>query len=394
ENFRPYLWQKQLHLYEVPFYYIEYALAQLGAIAVWRNFRQDPAAALAGYQRALALGYTRPIGELVVARHETITWQPVEQLSETERGTGGYGSTGNKKNDLDMAVASPLLIARLSTSSSCAMGRRAGSLLLFKASSQLVTWPWPALASLVKPALAQQRLQGLARRTPLLPFDLPELPGEQPPVLVPPFDDAYVIAGQGTVGLEILEDLPAVELVLAPVGGGGLLGGVAAALKLLKPSVKIIGVEPELAADAQASFRQGRVVEWAAADTNRTLADGVRTLALSELTLAHLRQYADDVVTVSEAELRAAARRLLLEARLVVEPTAALPLAALLRHRDSLPPSQHTRLVEDIARVCGEPVEEVAFIIGRFGAEVEKSLVKIAESVGAKGTIYYQDEPL
>ncbi|RYY16339.1 MAG: pyridoxal-phosphate dependent enzyme, partial [Cytophagaceae bacterium] len=85
-----------------------------------------------------------------------------------------------------------------------------------------------------------------------------------PPVLVPPFDDAYVLAGQGTIGLEILEDLPAVELVLAPVGGGGLLGGVAAALKLLKPSVKVIGVEPELAADAQASFRAGQVVEWAA----------------------------------------------------------------------------------------------------------------------------------
>jgi len=87
------------------------------------------------------------------------------------------------------------------------------------------------------------------------------------------------------------------------------------------------------------------VVEWAAADTNRTLADGVRTLAVSELTFAHIQQYADDIVTVSEAELRAAARRLLLEARLVVEPTAALPLAALLRHRASLPPSQHTVLV-------------------------------------------------
>ncbi|MGI4873588.1 MAG: threonine ammonia-lyase [Janthinobacterium lividum] len=167
----------------------------------------------------------------------------------------------------------------------------------------------------------------------------------EPPVLVPPFDDAYVIAGQGTVGLEILHDLPAVELVLTPVGGGGLLGGVAAALKLLKPGVKVIGVEPELAADAQASFRAGHVVEWPAADTNRTLADGVRTLALSELTLAHLRQYADDIITVSEAELRAAARRLLLEARLVVEPTAALPLAALLYHRAELPASACTVLV-------------------------------------------------
>jgi len=166
-----------------------------------------------------------------------------------------------------------------------------------------------------------------------------------PPVLVPPFDDPHVIAGQGTIGLEIFEELPAVDLVLAPVGGGGLLSGVGAALKALRPSVKIIGVEPELAADAQASWRAGRVVEWAAADTGRTLADGVRTLAVSELTLSHLRAYADDIVTVSEAEIRAAARRLLLEARLVVEPTAALPLAALLRHRATLPASANTVLI-------------------------------------------------
>ena len=189
-----------------------------------------------------------------------------------------------------------------------------------------------------------------------------------PPVLVPPFDDAHVIAGQGTVGLEIFEDLPEVDLVLAPVGGGGLLGGVAAALKLLKPSVKIIGVEPELAADAQASLRAGRVVEWAAADTNRTLADGVRTLALSELTFQHVRQYADDIVTVSEAELRAAARRLLLEARLVVEPTAALPLAALLRHRASLPPSRHTVLI-----LSGGNIDPATLVELLHGPQPEKS---------------------
>ncbi len=168
---------------------------------------------------------------------------------------------------------------------------------------------------------------------------------QRPRVLVPPFDDPYVIAGQGTAGLEIFEDLPAVELVLAPVGGGGLLSGLAVALKALKPSIKIIGVEPELAADAQASLRAGRVVEWPAADTNRTLADGVRTLRLSELTFRHLRTYADDIVAVSEADLRRAARRLLTEARLVVEPTAALPLAALLRHRAALPPSRCTVLL-------------------------------------------------
>lgn len=104
-------------------------------------------------------------------------------------------------------------------------------------------------------------------------------------------------------------------------------------------------MEPELAADARASLRAGRVVEWTAAETNRTLADGVRTLGLSERIFQHLRVYADDLVTVSEAELRRAARRLLTEARLVVEPTAALPLAALLRHRATLPPSRCTVLL-------------------------------------------------
>ena len=159
----------------------------------------------------------------------------------------------------------------------------------------------------------------------------------EPPVLVPPFNDAGVIAGQGTVGLEIFQDLPAVDLVLVPVGGGGLISGVAVALKTLRPSVKIIGVEPELAADAQASFRAGQIVAWPAADTNRTLADGVRTLALGDLTFAHVQHYVDDIITVSEAELRAAARRLLTEARLLVEPTAALSLAAWLFHRAELP---------------------------------------------------------
>ena len=164
----------------------------------------------------------------------------------------------------------------------------------------------------------------------------------EPPVLVPPFNDAHVIAGQGTVGLEIFQDLPDVDLVLTPVGGGGLVSGVAVALKSLRPEVKIIGVEPALAADAQASLRAGHIVEWSAADTGRTLADGVRTLALGDLTFAHMQRYVDGIITVSEAEIRAATRRLLTEARLLVEPTAALPLAAYLYHRAELPPARRT----------------------------------------------------
>lgn len=162
----------------------------------------------------------------------------------------------------------------------------------------------------------------------------------RPYVLVPPFNDAHVIAGQGTVGLEIFADLPDVDLVLVPVGGGGLISGVAAALKQLKPSVKIIGVEPELAADAQESFRSGQIVELPAAHTNRTIADGVRTLRVGDLTFAHIQRYVDDIVTVSEEEIRQVTRRLILDARLVVEPTAAVALAAWLHHRAELPPAR------------------------------------------------------
>src|ERR1700739_646077 len=89
-----------------------------------------------------------------------------------------------------------------------------------------------------------------------------ELAGQHGYVIVPPYNDEKLIAGQGTIGLEILEDLPEVEAVLAPVGGGGLISGVAAAIKLTNPKVKVIGIEPELAADAQASLRAGKIVQW------------------------------------------------------------------------------------------------------------------------------------
>jgi threonine dehydratase len=160
--------------------------------------------------------------------------------------------------------------------------------------------------------------------------------------LIPPFNDPYVIAGQGTIGLEIFEDLPDVDLVLAPVGGGGLVSGIAVALKTLRPSVKIFGVEPELADDARQSLQQGRIVEITGAQAGRTLADGVRTLAIGTHTFEHLRAYVDGIIAVSESEIRAAARHLILKEKLVVEPTSALPLAAYLYHRDELPDAHQT----------------------------------------------------
>ncbi|GAA2218454.1 threonine/serine dehydratase [Micromonospora olivasterospora] len=154
--------------------------------------------------------------------------------------------------------------------------------------------------------------------------------------LVPPFDDPRIIAGQGTIGLEILDDLPGVEVVLVPVGGGGLSSGVATAVKALRPATAVIGVEPLLAADARDSLAAGRLVPWDVADTYRTCADGLRT-GLSELTLAHLRERLDGIVTVTEEEIRAAVGRLARDARLVVEPSGAVAAAARLFRPDELP---------------------------------------------------------
>lgn len=157
-------------------------------------------------------------------------------------------------------------------------------------------------------------------------------------VVIPPYDDPAIIAGQGTCGLEIVEDLPDADLVLAPVSGGGLLSGVAAAVKHLRPQCRVVGVEPELAGDAQESFRSGRLVTWAAERTSRTIADGLRTQSLGQLNFEHIRAYVDEIVTVSEDEIRAAMRRLVFDARLTPEPSGAVTTAALLFHTAELLP--------------------------------------------------------
>jgi threonine dehydratase len=147
--------------------------------------------------------------------------------------------------------------------------------------------------------------------------------------IVPPYDDDRIIAGQGTCGLEIAEDLPDLAAVLIPIGGGGLASGVAAAIRALRPTARIVGVEPELAADARASLRAGRIVEWPASDVARTIADGTRTQSLGRRTFAHLSALLDDIVTVTEAEIAAGVRLAAEQARLVVEPSGALSVAAL-----------------------------------------------------------------
>ena len=155
-------------------------------------------------------------------------------------------------------------------------------------------------------------------------------------VPVPPYDDDHVIAGQGTCGLEVAEDLPDLAAVLVPIGGGGLASGVAAAVKALHPRARVVGVEPELAADAQESLRLGHVVRWDAERTGRTIADGTRSQAIGRRPFAHLSRLLDDIVTVSEAEIAAAVRLCAEESRLVVEPSGALaPAAARFRAREA-----------------------------------------------------------
>ncbi len=169
-----------------------------------------------------------------------------------------------------------------------------------------------------------------------------ELAAEHGYVIIPPYDDEKIIAGQGTTGLEILEDLPDVELVLVPVGGGGLISGISTAIKLSKPDAKVIGVEPELAADAQASLRAGEIVRFPPEQVLQTCADGLRAQYVGTMTFEHIRRYVDDIVTVSEDEIMQAVRLLVASPKTVAEPSGAVATAGWLFHREQLPASNHT----------------------------------------------------
>ena len=149
---------------------------------------------------------------------------------------------------------------------------------------------------------------------------------------IAPFDDRAVIAGQGTIGLEIAQDCAGQrpQAVLVPVGGGGLVAGVAVAIKALSPETRVIGVEPALAADARESLARGTRVAWPATETARTSADALRVEQVGELTFPHIRELVSDIVTVTEEEIWKAIRRLARQARLIAEPGGAVAVAAAL----------------------------------------------------------------
>ncbi len=142
-----------------------------------------------------------------------------------------------------------------------------------------------------------------------------------------PFDDVHVMAGQGTIGLEILEDLSETDVVVVPVGGGGLIAGVSTALKSLKPSVRVIGVQAEVIASSKASLEKGEVVTLPGA---KSLADGIAVATPGTLCFKAMQKYVDEIVTVTEDEISLAIFSLMQRGKLLAEGAGATPLAALL----------------------------------------------------------------
>ncbi len=150
---------------------------------------------------------------------------------------------------------------------------------------------------------------------------------EQGGTMIPPFDHPHIIAGQGTAAMEMIEDVGELDIVITPLGGGGLLGGTAIATHALSPNAKIYGVEPEAGNDGQQSLRTGEIIKI---DTPKTIADGAQTLALGSLTFPIIHEHVTDIATATDEQLIDAMRFFAYRMKTVVEPTAALGLAAVL----------------------------------------------------------------
>ena len=195
---------------------------------------------------------------------------------------------------------------------------------------------WGAEVMIVGPASAERAAKADA------------LAGSEGLTLIPPFNALEIIAGTGTIALEILRDRPDVQRVAIPVSGGGLVSGVAAGLKLSNPAIRVIGVEPELADDAARSLRAGKLTSITAEEAGRTIADGLRVQQLGAVNWPHVQAYVDEIVTVSEDQIKDAMRAIAKGARLVAEPSGAVALAGLL----SLAPTER-----DVAILSGGNVD-------------------------------------
>jgi threonine dehydratase len=161
-------------------------------------------------------------------------------------------------------------------------------------------------------------------------------------VLVPPYDDPAIMAGQGTAALELLEEVPDLDALLTPMGGGGLMAGCSTVATALRPSMKIYGVEADTANDTYLSFKKGERVSIAPPPT---IADGIRNLSPGTLTFPINQRNVTDVLLVSDKEIEEAVRFLLLRAKILVEPTGAVPAAALLADRLPMPKGSRVGVV-------------------------------------------------
>ena len=173
-------------------------------------------------------------------------------------------------------------------------------------------------------------------------------------IFVPPFDDVDIIAGQGTIGLEIVEDLPDVDTVIVPIGGGGLISGISLAVKNLKPAAKVIGVEPERASSMYQSIQAGKIIRLT--DT-RTIADGLATREPGSFTYAIARRNVDEIQLVSEEEIERAVFTIFQECHLIAEPSSAAAVAGLLKMK-------RRKLKEQIAVVITGSNISMKFLLG------------------------------
>ncbi len=162
---------------------------------------------------------------------------------------------------------------------------------------------------------------------------LAEVVSRKGATFVHPYNDPRVIAGQGTSALELCDEVPRLDTVMTPVGGGGLLSGTAIAVRAIAPQTQVVAAEPEMADDAHRSFRAGRIIP---AQNPRTIADGLRT-SLGDLTFAVIKRHVTDIVTVSEEAIVDAMRAVWERMKIIVEPSAAVPLAALMTRRAAVP---------------------------------------------------------
>lgn len=198
--------------------------------------------------------------------------------------------------------------------------------------------------------------------------------------MIHPFDDPRVIAGQGTIGIEIVEQVPDVDTIVVPVGGGGLISGIAIAAKALRPSVRIIGVEVEAAPSARASRDAGRIVQISSSDT---IADGIATKRVGDHTFPIIEALVDDLVVVGEEETARAVLMLLERQRMVVEGAGAVGLAALLTGRIDVRRDETVALVVSGGNI---DINRVARIIDRglvFGGRLARLMVRVPDRPGS-----------